>query len=161
MSRVEAIARLHEEWWDTDGRADLNSDPGHESDFIAAMRTLGVSDEEMIEAGCERRLLLSKPAFEALVKLVDDQLGNLQMTWEGPWPHDFRPENKARGTRFVHSCLFNQMYEDCLGGKIQFRVLASDSAAIELGARITAAGYDWTIGESNGDYAAITFEVAL
>lgn len=52
MTRTSAIIRLHEAWWDTDGRADLESSPGHEADFVTAMRALGVSDSELVDIGC-------------------------------------------------------------------------------------------------------------
>lgn len=80
---------------------------------------------------------MTKAQFEARVKQVDDALGNPQMKWEGPEPHDFR-NMKERGVRFVHSPLFARHEED---GTVRFKILVGDDAAAEdIGSRLVAAG---------------------
>jgi hypothetical protein len=124
---------------------------------------------------------MNKQEFDAFVKSVDDKLGNLQMVWEGPEPHDFR-NMEERGVRFVHSSLYYPMagvslfrlpdgrfgsrkveVEDYAPeGKVQFKVLVGDEgAAAKIRWAIKAAGFTYTEGEAGAPYWPIMFEVQV
>jgi len=99
--------------------------------------------------------------------MIEEKIGNPKMTWEGPEPHDFR-EVRAGRVRFVHSELlyktpdfaFEGVADYAPDGKILFKILVGDdAAAADIGARIAAAGYEWTRGEPSEFYSAISFEV--
>lgn len=115
---------------------------------------------------------MTKDECTAFCLAIEAKLGNPRMTWDGPEPHDFR-DMKARGVRFVNSELFykvpdfvlgGQLFEDVSeyapDGKMHFKILCGDEAAIaDIGSRITAAGFEWRKGDPQEYFTALIFDV--
>ncbi len=105
---------------------------------------------------------MNKAKFVRFTCDIDDKLGNLCMTWEGPQPHDFR-NMKERGVRFVHSELFAKLpkwpdVEYAPDQKVEFRIAVGDDEAAEITKLIASAGYA-PVYKPGPDYGVVTFEV--
>lgn len=111
---------------------------------------------------------MNKQQFDVFVNIVNAQLGNPRMTWEGPEPHDFR-DMEARGVKFVHSELYAKVplsitpdSDYAPHGKVHFKILVGsieDSQSICKA--ISDAGWMWNRGEPGPHYHAIEFEVPV